>query len=104
MPCRDMFFGPLAGTLHCKAHTFLTETNDHNPEQTMSTTASKLLKWELRWIPVELVMTCFGLFLLLRMRFPEAGAYFLFLTVALSFVVRITHYCSIGHRHTDNAS
>ncbi len=68
----------------------------------MSATTRKLLKWELRWIPVEVVMTGFGLFLLLRLQLPDAGTYFLFLAVALSCVVRMTHYCSTGHRHTNN--
>lgn len=70
----------------------------------MSTTTRKLLKWELRCIPVELVMTGAGLFLLLGLQLAGAGAYFLLLAVGLSCVVRVTHYCSIAGKKTNNVA
>jgi len=58
----------------------------------MTTTTRNLLKWELRWIPIEIAMIGLGLFLLLRLQLAGAGAYVLLLAVAVSAVVRMTHY------------
>jgi len=58
----------------------------------MTPTTRNLLKWELHWIPVEVAMVGFSLFLQLELRLDEAGAFFLFLAVALSGVVRWLHY------------
>jgi hypothetical protein len=64
----------------------------------MTHTTRKLLKWELRWIPIEMAMVGFGLYLQLGLHLDEAGAFFLFLAVAMSGAVRFTHYWGGGRQ------
>ncbi len=69
--------------------------NDNTEQNTlgrMTTKTRSLLQWELRWIPVEMLMVGFGLFLQLGLHLDEAGAFFLFLAVLTSGIVRWRHY------------
>jgi len=65
-----------------------------------STSTRDLLKWEFRWIPVEMAMIGWGLFLLLGLQLAEPGEFFLFLAVLVSGAVRFTHYCGIRSQAT----
>ena len=68
----------------------------------MTTATRNLLRWELCWVPVEIVMTGLGLFLLLGLEMAEAGTWFLFFAVAMSFTVRTVHYLSIRRVQGNN--
>ena len=70
----------------------------------MNTATHQLLIWELRWIPVELALTGLGLYLLLGLQLPEAGALFLFVALVISGLVRFSHYRNIGRQQADNAA
>jgi hypothetical protein len=59
----------------------------------MNTRSRSLLKWELRWISVEIAMVAFGLYIQLGLQLPEAGAFVLFSALAVCGAVRLTHYC-----------
>jgi len=69
----------------------------------MTTKNHKLLKWELCWIPVEMAMTGFGLFLMLALELIEGGTYFLCFALVVSLVVRVTHYCSIRRQQCEES-
>jgi len=56
------------------------------------------LKWELRWIPVEMAMVGCGLFLQIGRHLDEAGAFFLILAIVVSGPVRWMHYIHGGSR------
>ena len=47
-----------------------------------------LLKWEPCWIPVEMAMVAFGLFLSLALKLDEASALVLFSALIVSGFVR----------------
>jgi len=64
----------------------------------MTSTTRHLLQWEARWIPVEMAMVGFGLFLLLGLQLDEAGAFLLFVAMVVSGGVRWMHYAGDSRR------
>jgi hypothetical protein len=58
----------------------------------------RLLIWEARWIPVEILGMGFGLFLGLRLENWGTASFLLFSVVCLSFVVRCWHYAGTSAR------
>ena len=68
----------------------------------MTTATRKLLMWEFKWIPVEMI--AFGLLLLLGFHLDEAGSWFLFVALAISGVVRLMHYGVLGKTTSSTAT
>ncbi len=63
------------------------------------------LRWELRWIPVEMVMTGLGLLLLVALELQSAGMLVLLIAVATSCVARWLRYTQAGRqRQADRTS
>jgi hypothetical protein len=58
----------------------------------MTHATRRLLHWELRWIPVEIGMIGFGLYLLLGRSANDTGTFFLLVAIAVSIFVRLRHY------------
>jgi hypothetical protein len=58
----------------------------------MKAITRNLLKWEFRWIVVEMAMVGLGLLLQFTPRWDALGSLVLFLALAVSFIVRSRHY------------
>jgi hypothetical protein len=63
--------------------------------QEARTTTSRLVRWELSWLCVELAGIAIGLGLMLGTELDEHGGYLLLVVCALSFHVRWRHYASL---------
>lgn len=68
----------------------------------MNNTSRDSLKWELCWIPTEIAMVGFGLFLMLGLELPEGGTLILCAAAAISATVRWLHYSGAGRQKSND--